>query len=621
MNNVISCILWLGEKYKMKQIPFQNIQIQNGFWKKKQDLIKEVTIGAVYDRFRETHRFSALQCDWKEGEANMPHIFWDSDIAKWIEGVAYAMNDTDLAEYEKIIDEAIENILKNRDENGYFNSHFLVHRQDQRFKLRSEHELYCAGHLIEAAIAYYQATGKRKFLDAMCQYADYIERVFKIEKSAAFVTPGHPEIELALVRLYHVTGIRRYLSLAQFFVDEHGNNTVDQVLSDWTEMTYNQDDIPLRQRSTAEGHCVRALYLLCAMIDIAAETDDETLLAAAQRMFQNIIEKRMYITGGVGSTYLGEAFTIDYDLPNRTAYAETCASIALAMAAGRFQQTDVRAVYADIVERTIYNGVLSGISMDGVSFFYENPLAVDPYFNHVNMATKEKARFPQTQREQVFECSCCPPNLIRFIASIADYMYTYDQDVLYVHQYMESEMSVDNMQVQQKTEYPCNGEVFLRLCVPQKYVAVRIPFWCKKFSIDHEYEMKNGYAYIPIENQEEEVRISFEMPVTAYRANARVHADAGKIAVMRGPVVYCAEGIDNGDDVAAIRLNPSAQYQLQESEWILPVLVGHAFKTRGNNRLYYPAQDEWEEIPVKLIPYFAFANRGETEMQVWLTEK
>ena len=605
----------------MKQISFQSVKIKDGFWKKKQDLIKEVTIGAVYDRFKETHRFSALRCDWKEGEANMPHIFWDSDIAKWIEGVAYAMHDTDLDEYEKIIDEAIENILKNRDENGYFNSHFLVHRQDQRFKLRSEHELYSAGHLIEAAIAYYNATGKRKFLDAMCKYADYIEKVFKIEKSAAFVTPGHPELELALVRLYHATGIQRYLSLAQFFIDEHGNNTVDKALSDWNNILYNQDDVPLRQRSTADGHCVRALYLLCAMIDVAAETADTALLDAARRMFQNVVEKRMYITGGVGSTYLGEAFTVDYDLPNRTAYAETCASISLAMAAGRFQQIEPHSVYADIVERTIYNGILSGISMDGISFFYENPLAIDPGFNHVNMSTKEEMRYPRTQRKQVFECSCCPPNLIRFITSIADYMYTYDQNVFYVHQYMDSEMDFENMKVKQVTKYPCDGEIVLRIAVPQKYIAVRIPSWCSDFTINHDYEMKNGYAYICLEKQEEEIHIALKMPVTVYRANARVHEDAGKVAVMRGPVVYCAEGIDNGEDISGIRIDPAEQYRTEGEEWLLPTLEGCAYRAKKQEELYYPATDEWEKVPVKLIPYFAFANRKETEMQVWFAEK
>ena len=264
----------------MDNIRFTDINITGGFWKEKQDMAVNTTAKAVYDRFAETHRFSALECKWKEGEPNRPHIFWDSDVAKWIEGVAYMLEKQELPELEAICDEAIANIINNADENGYFNSHFLVNEQDKRFTFRSHHELYCAGHLIEAAIAYDKATGKGDFLKAMCKYADYIERIFKIEDSAAFRTQGHPELELALVKLYRYTGEKRYLELSKYFIDERGCNDKDKAVLDIFNLLYTQDEIPMRDRETIEGHCVRALYLYAAAVDIAEEYGDKELRAA-----------------------------------------------------------------------------------------------------------------------------------------------------------------------------------------------------------------------------------------------------------------------------------------------------------------------------------------------------
>ncbi|MBQ6838049.1 MAG: glycoside hydrolase family 127 protein, partial [Clostridia bacterium] len=290
----------------MKNISYKNTVITDGFWKIKQDMIKDVTLESVYNRFKETHRFDALDCSWKEGDPDCPHVFWDSDIAKWLEGLAYILAHSENEKLEKIADESIEKIEKNRDENGYYNSHFLV--TGEKFTIRNEHELYCAGHLMEAAVAYYEATGKKLLLDIMCKYADYIEKAFVKEKTAKFVTPGHPEIELALVKMYEVTGEKRYLDLSKFFVDNHGDNDVDGLVYNGCRITYNQDECAVRDRKTAEGHCVRALYLFCAMADIAYYYDDKELFAAAERCFENIVNKRMYITGATGSTCHGESF-------------------------------------------------------------------------------------------------------------------------------------------------------------------------------------------------------------------------------------------------------------------------------------------------------------------------
>lgn len=603
----------------MNNIEFSDVKITDGFWKAKQDINKNVTLMSVYERFKETYRFKSLECAWKEGEPNKPDIFWDSDVAKWIEGAAYILNSEVNDKAEEIIEKAIDCIINNRDENGYFNSHYLVTEQNQRFTNRSCHELYCAGHFMEAAVAYYEITGKDRFLKAMCKFADYIEKVFKIEKSANFTTPGHPEIELALMRLYKATGEKRYAELAKYFIDEHGNNTEAPPYT-FANKYYNQEEVPIRERKTAEGHCVRAMYLMCGAADIAAEYDDKDLKKACETVFENIINKRMYITGGVGSTHILEAFTIDYDLPNRTAYAETCAAISLAMFANRMLKFGANSKYADIVETAMYNGILSGVSMDGKSFFYENPLEIDPDFNNINTSSNAKERFPITQRLEVFGCSCCPPNILRFIASVSGLFYGFDDNTVYVHQYASSTVSVKGTKIEQKTEYPKNGKIIINCISDKKYIAFRIPDWCKNFDINREYKLKDGYAYIEL-NKEASLEITFDMPVKFITSNRRVHSNSGRIAVKRGPIVYCAEGIDNGPDLKSVFVDSENDFKMLESEFLLPVLETKAYRPKESEKLYYEADDELEEIPLKLIPYYAFANRGETEMQVWLLKK
>lgn len=602
----------------MKNIDFSDVKLTGGYWKTRQEINRDVTLRSVYERFRDTYRFEALKCEWKEGDPYKPHIFWDSDVAKWMEGAAYILRFGEDDEIAEIIENAIDCIIENSDENGYFNSYFLVTEQDRRFRDRDRHELYCAGHLMEAAIAYYELTGKDRFLKAMCKYADYIEKVFKTEKSAPYFTPGHPEPELALMRLYRTTGERRYAELAKYFVEERGKHPEDYI--DWATHYYYQDEATVKDRKTAEGHCVRALYLMCGAADVALEFGDNELKAACERFFENIVNRRMYLTGGVGSTYLGEAFTVDYHLPNRTAYTETCAAISLAMFANRMLRFGADSKYADIAERAIYNGAMSGVSMDGKSFFYENPLEIDPEFNHVNPATEKKERFPITQRLEVFKCSCCPPNILRFVASIAGYFYGDDGETVYIHQYAASELGHDGIRLSVSTEYPKNGEITVKYDTNRKFIALRIPGWCKKFSLDREHTMKNGYAYIAADGAGE-VTLTLDMPVRLIAANRRVHDDAGRVAVMRGPIVYCAEGVDNGADLKSVALDVSAGFALEESPFLLPALKTEAYRPTKTDALYYDARDDYEKLPLTLIPYYAFANRGETEMQVWLLRK
>ena len=608
----------------IKSVDFANTKITGGFWKQKQDLVRKVTVHAVYDRFVDTGRFEAFKFNWKEGMPFKPHIFWDSDVAKWLEGAAYLTELKRDPELEKIVDETVDLIEKNQGEDGYFNVYFTVSEPEKRFTLRSHHELYCAGHLMEAAVAYYKATGKRKFLDCMCKYADHIEKRFMIDKDTAFATPGHEEIELALVRLYECTGDMRYLNLAAYFintrgtdVDRGGRNDPEQIKDD----IHIQAHMPVREQSDAVGHAVRAVYLYCGMADVAYHTGDESLKAACKRLFDSIVNKRMYITGGIGSSSTGEAFTNDYDLPNIFAYTESCAALGLALFANRMLKLEPNAVYADIVEKAIYNGFMSSISLDGKAFFYENPLEIIPQFNHRDEFSpfKSTLHLPRTQRAEVFGCSCCPPNIVRFIPSIANLMYGDDGETVYVHQFMQSETDIkrgeQTLHLSQKTAYPENGKVRITLKGGDTRIAVRIPGWCDSYT----GETVNGYAYFDMHDGET-LEFDFKMKVKFIEARPEAVFDCGRYAVTRGPIVFCMEGVDNGSCIRDIRLKSRARFKYSKNKELgVPMLTVDAYRRKrdADIPLYREKADEFEKTQAVLIPYYAFANRGESEMQVW----
>lgn len=611
-------------------IPFQRVDIQHGFWAEKQKQNSDVTIYNVYKRFKETGRFEAFHFNWKEGMPNQPHIFWDSDVAKWIESAAFILEKKADPKLEEIIDETVELIAQNQEENGYFNIYFTVVEPENRFQKRTEHELYDAGHLIEAAVAYARATGKERFLQLMCKYADHIEDVFKTNHSVGFFTPGHEEIELALVKLYHYTGEKRYLELSQWFVEERGRheeNTYPERLPN-----YDQHHVPVREMDTAEGHSVRALYLYCAMADLAYAYQDESMLAACRKLFENITERRMYVTGGVGSTREGEAFTVDYDLPNLTAYTETCAAISMLYFCQRMLKCEPDSRYSDIAEKVLYNGYLSGISLDGKSFFYENPLEVVPALHHRDASAKQNRPLAITQRVEVFSCSCCPPNITRTTAALGDMLYTQSSDTLYVHHYIDSTAQVSfGAQVgsiTQRTEYPKTETVDITLSgLKGKTVAVRLPGWCKNPQITAQGsavqpETVNGYALLPITDDRFDIALCFAMPVTLLTASPRVRGAAGKIAVSRGPLVYCAEAVDNGADLWALAVDTknTSPKVTEPSSFYFPMLTVQGIRRMPVENNLYTAVTQEETVPaaIQLIPYFCFANRGETEMSVWL---
>lgn len=623
------------------------VTLRGGYLKEKEELNRRVTQGAVYDRFLESGRIDAFRCDWKEGMPHRPHFFWDSDVAKWMEGAAYLLGREEDPALLARVEALIDCIEKNQDPDGYFNIYFTVVEPGKRFTNRDCHELYCAGHLIEAAVAYYEETGRDRFLRLMEKYARYLYRVFVTERSASFMTPGHEEIELALYRLYKATGERLYFDLMAFFLNNRGlpGNHEAQIFND---PRYAQSHLPVREQKEAIGHTVRAMYLYSGMADLAAETGDEALLSSCRALFEDVTRRKMYVTGGIGSTPIGEAFTVPYDLPDATAYAETCASIGMIFFASRLFRVDPLrpSRYADIIELELYNGALSGLSLGGDRFFYENPLEIYLRDRTRLTSTHEKERFPITQRPKLFGCSCCPPNLVRLLASLGDYLYAYDEEkeAVYVQQFAESEFVCGDVRVVQKTRYPADGRIALSSNRP---LLVRIPGWCREFTAERPYTLENGYARFGAG----EVTLTLSIVPVLVGASMGVVQNIGKAALCRGPVVYCAEGVDNPGDLHTLYFDRGAlsQAELSFDRMAAPSDADGERSAGGNKdsgasgglseeggafvptvtlpgwrrvdpskELYAPLEEAFEKTVLRLIPYHAFANRGETDMLVYL---
>lgn len=609
-----------------KNLTYDKIDITGGFWQEKQTLIRETTIWNVYKRFSDTGRFEAFKLDWKEGMPNKPHYFWDSDVAKWLESVAYLTKKKREPELERIVDEVVDDIERGRMKDGYFNIYFQLFAPESRFTDRGRHELYCAGHLIEAAVAYDEATGKRKFLNLMEDYARYIKKVFMDEQTAAFDSPGHEEIELALVKLYDHTKNRDWLDLALFFINTRGSQAKLPEGDDYHRGTNIQDHLPVREQFTAEGHAVRACYLYCAMADLALRENDEGLRNACDKLFRNITERKMYITGGIGSTNKAEAFEEDFRLPNDTAYCETCAALALALFARRLERIDADARYADTVERIIYNGFLSGLSLDGKSFFYENAQEIDLEKRKIVRGALHENRnthFPITQRVEVFGCSCCPPNVTRFISSIGDFVYNYDDGTVYVNQYMDSTADIDGLKIVQKTNYPYDGRVALTITGGNRRMALRIPSWCRMWTLTLNgkvvtAEPVKGYVFVDMADGDETL-LDMRLDVKVVHADPRVAADRGMRAVTYGPFVMCIEGVDNGGSLTDVKLVGNTGTVGFDESLGLPCVYFPA--VRGETDGLYSDTTRSTRFTAKMIPYFAFANRGECDMRIWVGEE
>ncbi len=527
---------------------------------------------------------------------------------------------------------------------GYLNIHFTVVNPEGRWtNLRDLHELYCAGHLMEAAVAYYEGTGKRKLLDVMCRYADYIGTVFGPRKGQKRGYPGHEEIELALVKLYRATGEERYLALSKFFVDERGRKPHyydreavargDDPKAYWASgYDYCQAHLPVREQTTVEGHSVRAMYLYSGMADVGAETGDRKLLAACRRLWRNMTERRMYVTGGIGSTHQGERFTVDYDLPNETAYAETCAAIGLVFWAHRMLQVERHGRYADAMERALYNGVASGISLDGRRFFYANPLAVRP------ATFGGRGDHVTATRQDWFGCACCPPNIARLMASLPQYVYSQGRREAYVHLYAQGsgrfEMGGVPVAVSQRTRYPWHGKVTLavRTKEPTEFtLSLRIPGWCRKAALTVNGKavrlsgvMKKGYAHLKrVWKRGDRAVLDLPMPVERVRSHPKVQANVGRVALQRGPIVYCLEETDNGTNLDAVALPRGAKLTARFDPKLLggvTVITGKGRRETGGPALYTSDAPAAKPVALRAVPYCTWANRRPGEMLVWIRE-
>jgi len=629
-------------KRKLTPVSFKNVIIEGGFWGARMETNRKVTLPIEYEQCKKTGRLDAWKLDWKPGKPNKPHYFWDSDVAKWIEAAYYTLGTHPDPKLEKMVDYVVDLIAKAQQPDGYVNIYFTVVEPEMRWKnLRYHHELYCAGHLMEAAVAHYQATGKRNFLDVMCRYADYIASVFGPRKGQLRGYPGHEEIELALVKLYRVTGEKRYLRLAKFFIDERGRRPFyfdievrkrGEDPGPYQPRKYDvfQAHLPVRKQATAEGHAVRACYLYAGMADVAAESGDRELFDACKRIWRNITERRMYVHGGVGSTRFGERFTFDYDLPNEEAYAETCAAIALVFFAHRMLQIEADSRYADVMERALYNGVVSGVSLDGRKFFYDNLLAVHPEYYKFS---GQKPPF----RQEWFGCACCPPNIARMLASLGGYVYSQAKDEVYVHLYAAGSARLDvdgrRVAIEQETDYPWKEDVRLvvRAGEPTAFsLALRIPGWCRgaRLAVNGKavrVEPKKGYAKIKRTwKNGDRVDLRLPMPVERIEAHPSVRHDCGRVALQRGPVVYCLEEADNGKNLNDIVLPHDARLRVKFDRRLLggvPVITAAARRRDTKSwkgGLYRPAGTSMKPAVLKAIPYFGWANRGAGEMIVWI---
>ena len=463
-------------------------------------------------------------------------------------------------------------------------------------------------------MSYYNATGKNKLLDAACRFADLICNTFGENKIKGY--GGHEIAEIALVKLYDVTGKKEYLETAKFFIDERGKKPYyyDTVLGKTTvhdNYHYNQAHCEPRKQHEAVGHAVRGVYLYSGMADVAKRYGDNELYLACRKLIENIMHQKMYITGGIGSTVDGEAFSFDYDLPNDLAYSETCASIGLIFFARRMLEIEPDPEIADTIERALYNTVLSGMSSDGKSFFYVNPLEVLPEASH-----RDSRKYHiKPVRQKWFGCACCPPNLARLISSIGEYCFTESDDILYIHQYIGCKAKAKNTDIEIVSSYAENGKVSVKV-TPQKNfrLAVRIPAWCDNYKFSQPCEIINGYAYFDI-GSETEINAEFKIQIKMIKCSNRVRANIGKIAVTRGPFVYCIEEADNGKNLQMLKINRLPGFRTDGE-----IIYAKGYREKDCGILY----SEWkipelEETEIKLIPYYKWGNRGENEMSVYIS--
>jgi len=639
----LSCVKKVQEDYPIKPVAFTEVKVSDNFWLPRMETNRKVTIPFAFKKSEETGRIDnfakagGLMLGKFEGRR-----YNDSDVFKIMEGAAYSLSLNRDPELEKYMDELIAKIAAAQEDDGYLYTARTIDPQnpppgagDKRWSnLGSSHELYNVGHMYEAAVAYYLATGKRSFLDIAIKNADFIASVFGPGKRHGY--PGHQEIEIGLVKLYRVTGNKKYLDLAKFFLDERGQKKYEKKFSDASQFSiYNQDwylqaHKLVIEQSEAIGHAVRATYMYSGMADVAALTGDAAYINAIDRIWENVVSKKLYLTGGIGSRHEGEAFGNDYELPNATAYNETCAAIGNVLWNHRLFLLHGDAKYIDILERTLYNGLLSGISLSGDLFFYPNPLESDG---------KYKFNQGEATRKPWFDCACCPVNLARLMPSIPGYIYANRDDILYVNLFVQNNGTVkigeNVVRVAQETRYPWEGNVKITI-EPEKpaefAVYVRIPGWVRNEPVPSDLysylnqseqeiqlkvnsetytlDMDKGFARIlRLWEKGDIIELYFPMPIRRVVAHEKVKDDFGKVALERGPIVYCFEWIDNNGHVLDRYIPDDMDFKVEFQPDILGGITVISSKIQN------------EKQGIVAIPYYAWSHRGVGEMAVWLPRK
>ena len=641
---------------RLHSLDLKKISIQDPFWSKHVDLVRKAIIPyqweAMNDRIPDAESSHCLEnfkiAAGREKGEFYGAVFQDTDVAKWLEAVGFSLACYPDEALEKTADEVIDLIAEAQCEDGYINTYFTIKEPDKRWTdLCEGHELYTAGHLMEAAVAYYEGTGKRKMLDCLCRFADLICDTFGMEEGKIHGYPGHEEVEIGLIKLARVTGNQKYLDQAKYFIDARGvgeNYFMKEmsrpdyklIFPEFADYTpeYSQSHEPVREQKTAEGHAVRAVYLYCAMADLAEKYKDEGLLHACETLWNNMVQKRMYLTGGIGSSGYLERFTVDYDLPNEYNYCESCASIGLALFGLRMNQITGESKYMDVAERALYNTVLAGIALDGKSFFYVNPLEVWPPAC-MEGTTKKHVK---PIRQKWFGVACCPPNIARTLASLGQYIYAAypEKNQLYVNLFVSNETTLDwnenEISVKLETKFPWENSYKMELKnVPADGmdISLRVPDYAKNHEIKVNGEKadikpESGYCKVHV-TDDAEIQVAFQAPPKFVYANPQVRADSGKVAITRGPLVYCLEEIDNGQNLPAIFIDTEAGLTEEASDLFGGCVV---IKAKGkkidensvSEELYGAVKPKLKDTGLTAVPYPYWNNRGEGEMLVWIKD-
>lgn len=623
---------------KFRPLSVDKVKVE-GFFGPRLDTISATTARTLFERCIEARMLDqvdpgrpnpGLVIPFQHNNTVTTQMFWDSDFGKSIETAAYALNHKADPELEALVDEVVDAYGRLQLEDGYLNSWYIRIEPGQRWtNLRDRHELYNAGHLIEGAVAYFHATGKRKFLDILCRYADHITQTFGPGENQLKGYPGHPELELALVKLGRVTGEQRYLDLARFFVDERGKQpSYFEHEADargekaggfhFGTLEYCQAHKPVREQDKVVGHAVRAAYLYAGMADVATEFGDDTLTAPLETLWSHLVERNLYIHGGFGPSAQNEGLTFDYDLPNETAYAETCAAVALVFWASRMLGRGTDGRFADVMEQALYNNALAGLSLDGRQFFYDNPL--ESRGGH--------------HRWTWHRCPCCPPNISRLVASIGAYLYGVSNDEIAVHLYNASRARIalgnGEVAITQTTDYPNDGTIRLTVEAAQAVeftLALRIPGWASTASLQvngNPVTIKPEAGYVRLERMwqhGDEVVLTLDLNARRVFAHPKVTPDQGRTALMHGPLLYCLEEVDNGPDLNSIVLRddtPLTAKAVSDLGGIVRLRAPAIRETSGSDALYRTEAPGRETTVLNAIPYYAWDNRAPGAMLTWV---